>query len=54
MTIYNDAVNKMNNLLKERNVCLHSRKAHENCYAELREFYILLTNDIPMQKQGNG
>ena len=38
MTIYNDAVNKMNNLLKERNVCLHSRKAHENCYAELREY----------------
>ena len=38
MTIYNDAVNKMNNLLKERNVCMHSRKAHENCYAELREY----------------
>ena len=38
MTIYNDAVNKMNDLLKERNVCLYSRKAHENCYAELREY----------------
>lgn len=38
MTIYNDAVNKMSKLLKERNVCLHSRKAHENCYAELREY----------------
>lgn len=38
MTIYNDAVNKMNNLLKERTVCLHSRKAHENCYAELGEY----------------
>ena len=38
MTIYNDAVNKMSNLLKERNVCLHSRKAHENCYAELRDY----------------
>lgn len=38
MTIYNDAVNKMSRLLKERNVCLYSRKAHENCYAELREY----------------
>ena len=38
MTIYNDAVNKMSNLLKERNVCLHSRKTHENCYAELRDY----------------
>lgn len=38
MTIYNDAVNKMDKLLKERNVCLHSRKAHKNCYTELREY----------------
>ena len=38
MTKYNDAVNKMGKLLKERNVCLHSRKAHENCYTELREY----------------
>ena len=43
MTRYDDAITKMSMLLKERNVCLHSRKAHEKCYQELRE-YLLATN----------
>lgn len=43
MTRYDDAINKMSLLLKERNVCLHSRKAHEKCYRELRE-YLLAVN----------
>lgn len=38
MKIYDDAVSKMCVLLKERNVCLHSRKAHIKCYSELREY----------------
>lgn len=40
MTRYDDAINKMGLLLKERNVCLHSRKAHEKCYRELREYLL--------------
>ncbi len=43
MTRYDDAINKMSLLLKERKVCLHSRKAHEKCYRELRE-YLLAVN----------
>ena len=37
MTIYDEAVTKMNRLLKERKICWYSRKAHEQCYAELKE-----------------
>ena len=37
MTIYDEAVTKMNRLLKERKICWYSRKAHELCYAELKE-----------------
>ena len=43
MTRYDDAITKMSQLLKERNVCLYSRKAHEKCYQELRE-YLLAAN----------
>lgn len=43
MTRYDDAINKMSLLLKERNVCLYSRKAHEKFYRELRE-YLLAVN----------
>lgn len=43
MTRYDDAITKMSLLLKERNVCLYSRKAHEKCYQELRE-YLLASN----------
>ena len=38
MTIYNEAVTKMSKLLKERNICWYSRKAHEQCYTELRKY----------------
>ena len=38
MTRYDDAITKMSLLLKERNVCLYSRKAHEKCYQELRKY----------------
>jgi len=38
MTIYDEAVLKMSSLLKERQVCLSSRRAHENCYYELNEY----------------
>lgn len=40
MTRYDDAITKMSLLLKERKVCLHSRKAHEKCYQELREYLL--------------
>ena len=44
MKTYDNSVNLMSELLKERNVCLHSRKAHEKCYLELREY--LITNEL--------
>lgn len=37
MTIYDEAVTKMSRLLKERKICWYSRKAHEQCYAKLKE-----------------
>lgn len=40
MKKYDEAVAKMSLLLKERGVCLHSRKAHERCYLELREYLL--------------
>lgn len=40
MKTYDNAINQMSRLLKERNVCLHSRKAHEKCYFELRNYLI--------------
>ena len=40
MKKYDETVAKMSLLLKERGVCLHSRKAHERCYLELREYLL--------------
>jgi site-specific recombinase XerD len=37
---YDNAVYQMGKLLRERHVCLHSRKAHERCYSELRDYLI--------------
>lgn len=44
MNTYNKAICQMSELLKERKVCLHSRKAHEKCYLELREY--LMSNNL--------
>ena len=46
MTIYDEAVTKMSRLLKERKICWYSRKAHEQCYATLKEH--LVNNPVPV------
>lgn len=38
MKTYDNHVQEMEKLLKERHVCLYSRKAHSRCYSELREY----------------
>ena len=40
MKEYEKSMIQMSELLKERKVCLHSRKAHEKCYSEFREYLI--------------
>ena len=40
MKTYDNSVYKIGKLLRERHVCLHSRKAHERCYSELRDYLI--------------
>lgn len=40
MKTYDKAIKQMNGLLKERNICLHSRKAHDKCYFELRNYLV--------------
>lgn len=44
MKTYDYAVCQMGELLVERHVCLHSRKAHERCYSELKDY--LITNNL--------
>ena len=44
METYDYAINQMSRLLKERHVCLYSRKAHERCYVALRNY--LATNGL--------
>lgn len=53
MKTYDNYVYQMGELLKERHICQYSRRAHEKCYLELREYMISSNLDYSLQNARN-
>ena len=52
MMIYGETVTKMSGLLKKRKICWYSCKAHEQCYAELKEHLESVNKDYSYSEAG--